>query len=182
MYILHANPLPVGKKRSALLIKWLLYYCRYLFCGLELYGDKVGELQIQTWIVTSFQYNILCILTLHNSKTTGHVWTFYISNNFSNIMVISIFVISIFVVELDARYDWWVTCTTPNMHRSLFQTSHLCVLAHITWELQVIYGHSAWHRTALLWEILLVWFMLLVRSDWRAMCTCTHNLRSTGHI
>ena len=63
------------------------------------------------------------------------------------------------VIELDERYDWWVT--PPNMHHSLFPISHVCVyseLRRITWKLLAIYGRSAYRTNAVLSETFFVWF------------------------
>ena len=60
------------------------------------------------------------------------------------------------VLELDARYNWWVIA--PSSHGSVFPISHLCILTHITWKLQIIYGCSAYRTTALLSKTFLVWF------------------------
>ena len=51
------------------------------------------------------------------------------------------------VLHLNVRYDGHVMA--QNTHCSLFPISHLCVLTHITWKLQVIYGHSAYQTSAL---------------------------------
>ena len=59
------------------------------------------------------------------------------------------------VLELDVRYDWWVMA--PNMYHS-----HLCILAHITWKLQVIYGCSTYRMTALLSNT----FLVCLRVAW----------------
>ena len=59
-------------------IEQLLYYqiYMYLFSGLELYVNTIGELWIQTHNEISFQYDILCILTLitQNCCTIGDVY------------------------------------------------------------------------------------------------------------
>ena len=60
------------------------------------------------------------------------------------------------VRELNARYNWWVMA--PKTHCSLFPISYLYVFTCITWELQVIYGRSAYWMTALLLETFLVCF------------------------
>ena len=59
------------------------------------------------------------------------------------------------VLELDERYKWRVMA--PNMHCSLFPISHLCILTHITWKLQVIYGCSVYRTTATLSKTFFVW-------------------------
>ena len=48
------------------------------------------------------------------------------------------------VLELDARCNWWGTAS--NSHHSLFLISHLYVLTHTTWNLEVNMDvqHTAW--------------------------------------
>ena len=60
------------------------------------------------------------------------------------------------VLELDVRYRWQVMA--PNMHRSGFSISNLCMVTCITWKLQVICGRPAYRMTALLLETFLVHF------------------------
>ena len=52
------------------------------------------------------------------------------------------------VLELDVKCEWRVIA--PNMHHSLFPISHFCILTHITWKLEVIYGRYAYRMTVLL--------------------------------
>ena len=59
-------------------------------------------------------------------------------------------------MTLYVRYDWQVI--GPNTHRSVIPISHLCVLTHIAWKLQVIYECSVYQTIALLLETLLEWF------------------------
>ena len=65
--------------------------------------------------------NNLCAYT-RNSKTTGHVWTFYVLNDCSTIGDVY------FMLELDARYN--SRLLTSNMHCSLFRIIHLSVYLH----------------------------------------------------
>ena len=112
--------------------------------------DTTGELWIQTRITASFWYDILCILTTRNSKATGCIWMFYISNEYlQSEMPIS-------VLELDARYELWVMI--PNMHHSLCPINHLCIVTCIMWKLEVICGRSAYRTTAILSETFFVRF------------------------
>ena len=115
-YRLYKNILP---------IECLLYYLRYPFSGLELHA------RCEQWVMDPNMnhnhfsiWHFVCTYA-HNSKTTGRIWTFYISNDCSSIRD----------VELDERYGWQVM--TPNTHCSLFPTRHLCVLTHITWKLDM---------------------------------------------
>ena len=80
------------------------------------------ELWIQTRIATTFQYDILCVLTL-NLKTTGRIWTF---QHMEQLHYYWRCVLS--VLELDARYDWQVMA--PNMHSSVFLLNH-CAYLHM---------------------------------------------------
>ena len=97
--------------------------------------DTIGELRVQTRNANTFRYNILCVLTCtHNSKTTGRMLTFHISNDCSTIGDVYFS-----GLDLDARYEWWGT--PPKTHCSLFPISHFCMynaIRHITWKLQVI--------------------------------------------
>ena len=85
-----------------------------------------------------------------NLKTIHRIQTLYILNVCSTIRDVY------FLLELDARYEWRVMA--PNIHHSFFPISHLRVLTHITWKLQVLYGCSAYQITALLRKTFLVWF------------------------
>ena len=91
-----------------------------------------------------------------NLKNTGHMWTFYISNDCCSYSS-CLFSLS----ELDVWYEWQVTCMPPNMHQSLFLITHFgvySVLRHIAWKFQVICGRSAYRTTAILSEMFFVWF------------------------
>ena len=88
----------------------------------------------------------------HNFKTTGCIWTFYISNNCSTIGDVYFLGKSC----MWNRYDSWVMVL--NMYHSLFPICHLCALICITWKLQVVYGCSAYWITTLLSEAFLAWF------------------------
>ena len=110
----------------------------------------IGESWSQTRIATSFRYNIFAYLhsELKNYRLYTNIvdirWLLYYRRwPFS-------------VLELDVRYNWRVMAL--NTHRSFFPIIHLCILTHITWKLQVIYGHSAYGMTAVLSETFLVWF------------------------
>ena len=108
----------------------------------------------------------------HNLKTTGLIWICYILNNCSTIGDL------FSMLELDVRYDWWVTA--PNTHHSLFPLSHLCMLTHIhvTSKLQVIYRWSAYWRLLYYWRHSLCCLQMHERSDWRATAPDMHQLFS----
>ena len=80
---------------------------------------------------------------------------------------------SIFALKLDVRYDWRVMA--PSTCCSFFSISHLCVLTHITWKLQVIFGRSAYQMIALLSETFLAWFTVAREFNWRATAPETHQ-------
>ena len=121
--------------------------------------DKIGELWFQTRIITSFWYNILCVLTLITQKrqVIHCIWMFHISSAWLLCYWRCLFP----VLELDVRYDWWAI--TPNMHHSPFSISNLYILTRITWKLQVIYEHSAYWTTPLLLKT----FLVCIRVAWR---------------
>ena len=128
---------------SEISIFWVRDVCEIQHC-------TISKLWIQTHIATSFWYNILCILTLIT-------WKLQVVHGCSTYRMTDILSeMSIFFIKLNARYNWWVMI--PNMHRSLFLISHLCVLTHIhvTWKLQVTYRRSAYWMTALLLKTFLV--------------------------
>ena len=61
-----------------------VYYRNYLLSELEMYARYEWQL-IQTCIATTFQYDVLCILTLITIKNTGRIWILCILNNCSTI-------------------------------------------------------------------------------------------------
>ena len=140
---------------------------------------KISESWLQTRIAISFWYTIFVRTYIHNSKTTGCIRTFYLSNNCSTIGD------DFSRLELYARYDWRVM--TSNMHHSLFLICHLCVLLHITWKLQVVCGHSAYQMTALLPNTFLVCFRvawetrLAKYSPWHASWSFSDTTLSRVH-
>ena len=96
-------------------------------------------------IVTTFHYNILCVLTIISRK----LQVIYRRSTYRTT-----------VLELDVRYNWHVMAL--NKHRSVLPISHLCILTCIACKLKVIYGCSAYRTTALLLEMFLEW----IRVAW----------------
>ena len=87
--------------------------------------DTIGWLQIQSRKVTSFRYDILCVLT----RVTRKLLVVYGHSTYRMTALLSeMFIIC--VRELVMRYDWQVMA--PNTHHSLFLIMHLCVFTHIT--------------------------------------------------
>ena len=70
-------------------------------------------------------------------------------------------------LELYARYDWQVM--RLHTHHHFFLIRHLCILAWITWKLQVVYGCPTCQITGVLSETFLFCLELHERSDWRAI-------------
>ena len=138
--------------KNALPNKQQFYYWRSLFSGLEMY------MRYDRWVMdlnmhhTLFMIQHLCVLTLFTQKlqVVHGCCTYRMTALLSKM--------SIFCIRAWSRYDWRVM--VPNPHHSLFPISHLCVLIHITWKLQVtrIYGRSVYQTTALLLDTFLVWF------------------------
>ena len=121
--------------------------------------ETIGELWIQTRITTTFQYYILCILTLTTQKLQV-----LLRSSISRMSAV-LSVKSISVLELYARYDWWIMAT--NTHCSLFPISHWCLFTCISQKLQIIYGTSAYWMTVLLLKTFLEWLRIAqeVRLD-----------------
>ena len=118
--------------KDVLPIKRLLYYWRYLFSGLELYVSYYWWVMSPSLHRNHFPIWHFVHSCTRNSKTTGHMQTFYILNDCSTIKDVYL----LHVLELDVRYEWRVT--TLNMHHSLFPISHSCiysVLRYLTWKL-----------------------------------------------
>ena len=127
--------------------------------------DVNGRLWIQTCIITSFRYNILCVLILITRKLQvvyGHSTyrtTALVSKMYSWI----------------ERYGWQVMAT--NTHCSLFPTRHLYILTHILEN----NGHAC--KDILHIERLLYYqrhsscgLELYERSNWKATATDMHQL------
>ena len=71
--------------KDALPIKQLLYYQRYLFTGLEMYARYNWQtVDPNTHRYLFLRRNIVRPYT-DNSTTTGHIWMFYILNDYSTI-------------------------------------------------------------------------------------------------
>ena len=99
--------------------------------------DTIGELWIQTHITTSFWYYILWVHTLLTRK----LQVVYVYMDVLHIEWLLYYWKCLFsVLELDARYNWQVMA--PNMHHNPFAISHLYVITHITWKLQVTHDCS----------------------------------------
>ena len=123
-------------------------YCAYLYAQLEnqscvrtfyLSNDcsTIGDIYSLAWVravckIRTMRYAskrtsqplsnaTSCVYCTRNSKTTGRIWTFYISNDCSTIGDVG----DISVLELDARKEWRVMA--PSTHRSRLPISHLCV-------------------------------------------------------
>ena len=61
--------------------------------------DMIGELWIHAPHRNYFPIKHFVLTNIHNSKTTGRMWTFYTSSNCSTIEDVYFF-----VLELDASY------------------------------------------------------------------------------
>ena len=113
--------------------------------------DTIGKLWIQICITTTFQYNILCVLTLLTWKVQ------VICGRSTYQKTALLLEIAIFCVRAECEIG-----TSKHASQSLCDKPFLhiqCTYSrHITWKLQVIYGRSAYRMTAILSETFFVWF------------------------
>ena len=123
---------------------------RYLFSGLELYARYNRCVMDPNTYHNLFPIRHLCVLTL----VTWKLQVIYEHCTYR----ITALLLQISIVCV------WAGCEIPlvsygSKHSlEFFLISHLCVLTCITWQLQVIYGRSAYQMTALLLDTFLVWF------------------------
>ena len=116
--------------------------------------DTIGELWIQTHITTSFQYDILCILTL----LTWKVQVVYGCCTYQ--MTPLVFEISIFCIKAGCKIQL-VSYASKHALQCLL-INHLCIHTLLSWKLEVIHGYSAYQMTGLPSETVL----LLFRVEW----------------
>ena len=110
----------------------------------------IGELQLQTCITVTFRYAILCELTHITQKTQvtyGHS---------TYRMAVVLLEMSIFWVRAANKLQF-LSYGCKHASQSL-PICNLCMLTPVTWKLQVVYGSSTYQTTALLLEMVLLWF------------------------
>ena len=148
---------------------------------------KIGVLRLQTCVVDSFLYIILCVLTCATRKL----------KSYKDILPIELLLYyrRCILWARARRYACWVM--DPNTHCVLFRYNILCVLMFITWKLQVVYGCTTYRTTAPLSVV----SIFCVRAGcevrlasygskyaWQCLYdkpfvhTYTHNLKITGHM
>ena len=121
----------------------------------------IGELWLQTRITTSFWYDILYVITLNNSKTTGHIYGCTTHQTTALLLKRAIF-----CVEAGCE----IRLTSYGSKHSLQAISNkpiVPILTRITRKLQVLCGRCICLTTGLLLKTLLVWFRVACEIDWR---------------
>ena len=115
--------------------------------------DTIGKLCIQTRNATTFQYNILCVLTLVTQKLQVVCWSSRYRMT-AVLMEMSIFCVRGGCKILTVRY-------ASKCSPQFLPISHFCVpsvLRRITWKLKVICGSLVYLTTSMLSKTLFVWF------------------------
>ena len=116
--------------------------------------DTIGELWIQTLIVTTSGYDILCVLTLVTRKLQA------VCGRFTYRMTALLLEMSIFCGRAGCEI-WMASYASKHASQSPFDKPFLriySVLRHITWKPQVICARSAYRTTAVISQTLFVWF------------------------
>ena len=113
--------------------------------------DMIVELWIQTWNATTFRYTILFVLTHVTRKLQVVCWRCRYQMT-ALLLEMCIFCARGGCKILMTRY------ASKGASQSLSNKPFLRTLRHKAWKLQVIYGHSAYRTTPLLWDTFFVWF------------------------
>ena len=111
--------------------------------------DTIGKLSIQTRIATTFWYDILCIYTFGSPK----LQVVYERSTYQTTVLLS--EMAIFYIRAGCKIQM---VGYGSEYASQCLSNKSFVRTRITWQVQVIYGLSAYRTTVLLSETFVVWF------------------------